>query len=67
MTPIIVLFISYTFLALDAVIQEIQDPFDEEENDLALNSLCKTIQFSIFEQAEIPQPDLEKSNTYFLD
>ncbi len=67
MTPIIVLFISYTFIALDAVIQEIQDLFDEEENDLALNSLCKTIQFSIFEQTEIPQPDLEKSNTYFLD
>ncbi len=67
MTPIIVLFISYTFIALDAVIQEIQDPFDEEENDLALNSLCKTIQFSIFEQAEIPQPKFETSTNYFID
>ncbi|MDP9954926.1 putative membrane protein [Epilithonimonas hungarica] len=67
MTPVIVLFISYTFIALDALIQEIQDPFDEEENDLALNTLCKTIQFSIFEQAEIPQPKFETSTNYFID
>lgn len=55
MMPIIVLLISYTFIALDAIIKEIQDPFDEEENDLALNALCKTIEFSIFEQAQISQ------------
>lgn len=67
MMPIIVLLISYTFIALDAIIDEIQDPFDEEENDLALNTLCKTIQFSIFEQAEIAQPELEISNSYFID
>ena len=67
MMPIIVLLISYTFIALDAIINEIQDPFDEEENDLALNTLCKTIQFSIFEQAQIPQPELEVSNSYFID
>ncbi|WP_379969733.1 bestrophin family protein [Epilithonimonas sp. UC225_85] len=67
MMPVIVLFISYTFIALDAIIQEISEPFGEEENDLALNSLCKTIQFSIFEQAQIPQPELEVSNSYFID
>ncbi|KFC21840.1 bestrophin family protein [Epilithonimonas lactis] len=67
MMPIIVLLISYTFIALDAIINEIQDPFDEEENDLALNTLCKTIEFSIFEQAHIPQPRLEVSNSYFID
>ncbi len=67
MMPVIVLLISYTFIALDAIIQEISEPFGEEENDLALNSICKTIQFSIFEQAQIPQPKLEVSNTYFID
>lgn len=67
MMPVIVLFISYTFIALDAIIQEIGEPFGEEENDLALNTLCKTIQFSIFEQAQISQPELEVSNSYFLD
>lgn len=67
MMPVIVLLISYTFIALDAIIQEIGEPFGEEENDLALNSICETIQFSIFEQAHIPQPTTEASKTYFLD
>ncbi len=67
MMPVIVLLISYTFIALDAIIQEIGEPFGEEENDLALNSICETIQFSIFEQAHILQPTTEASKTYFLD
>ncbi|MCG2793150.1 MAG: hypothetical protein L6262_06370 [Weeksellaceae bacterium] len=67
MMPVIVLLISYTFIALDAIIQEIGEPFGEEENDLALNSICETIQFSIFEQAHIPQLAPEASKTYFLD
>lgn len=67
MMPLIVLLISYTFIALDAIIQEIAEPFGEEENDLALNSICRTIEFSIFEQAEIPQPELKKPDSYFVD
>lgn len=67
MMPVIVLFISYTFIALDAIIQEIGEPFGEEENDLALNTLCKTIEFSIFEQVQIPQPELEIPTSYFID
>ncbi|UKB78965.1 bestrophin family protein [Chryseobacterium sp. MEBOG07] len=67
MMPLIVLLISYTFIALDAIIQEIGEPFGEEENDLALNSICRTIEFSIFEQAAIPQGELKKPDTYFVD
>lgn len=67
MMPLIVLLISYTFIALDAIIQEIGEPFGEEENDLALNSICRTIEFSIFEQAEIPQGELKKPDSYFID
>ena len=67
MMPLIVLLISYTFIALDAIIQEIGEPFGEEENDLALNSICRTIEFSIFEQAEIPQGALKKPDSYFID
>lgn len=66
MMPLIVL-LSYTFIALDAIIQEIGEPFGEEENDLALNSICRTIEFSIFEQAEIPQGELKKPDSYFVD
>jgi putative membrane protein len=67
MMPLIVVLISYTFIALDAIIQEIGEPFGEEENDLALNSICRTIEFSIFEQAEIPQDELKKPDSYFID
>ncbi len=67
MMPLIVLLISYTFIALDAIIQEIGEPFGEEENDLALNSICRTIEFSIFEQAEITQGELKKPDSYFVD
>jgi putative membrane protein len=67
MMPLIVVLISYTFIALDAIIQEIGEPFGEEENDLALNSICRTIEFSIFEQAEIPQDELKKNDSYFID
>ncbi|MCE3075500.1 bestrophin family protein [Chryseobacterium gwangjuense] len=67
MMPLIVGLISYTFIALDAIIQEIGEPFGEEENDLALNSICRTIEFSIFEQAEIPQGELQKPDSYFID
>lgn len=67
MMPLIVVLISYTFIALDAIIQEIGEPFGEEENDLALNSICRTIEFSIFEQAGIPQGELKKPDTYFVD
>ncbi|WP_292009814.1 bestrophin family ion channel [Chryseobacterium sp.] len=67
MMPLIVLLISYTFIALDAIIQEIGDPFGEEENDLALNNICKTIEFSIFEQADIPQREYKVSDSYCID
>lgn len=67
MMPVIVFLISYTFIALDALIKEIGEPFGEEENDLALNELCNTIEFSLFEQANIPQRCFEKSDDFFRD
>lgn len=66
MMPIIVLLISYTFVGLDAIIQEISEPFGEEENDLALDALCMTIEESIREQFEMENEVFEKGNTYFI-
>ena len=67
MMPILVVFISYTFISLDAIVSEIGEPFGEEANDLALNSICRNIEFSVFEQTNIAQPPLEKPDTYFID
>jgi len=66
-TPLLVVFISYTFISLDAIVNEIGEPFGEEANDLALNSICWTIEHSIFELAKIPRFPSTQSGTYFLD
>ena len=38
--PFIVVFIVYTFVAFEAIADEIEEPFGTDANDLALNSMC---------------------------
>lgn len=62
MTPVMVMFISYTFFALEALAEEIQDPFGLEPNDLPLDALSTTIEVTLREMIgetdlpEIPVP-----------
>jgi putative membrane protein len=49
MTPVIVAFIAYTFFALEALGSELEEPFGMESNDLALDTLCWTIEASVRE------------------
>lgn len=49
MTPLMVLVIAYTFLGLDAVGDEIEDPFGEDLNDLPLSSISRTIEVNVRE------------------
>jgi putative membrane protein len=49
MTPIIVLFIAYTFVALEAIADEIEEPFGVEPNDLALNGMSDMIRNTLLE------------------
>jgi len=67
MMPIIVVFIAYTFVALEAVADELEDPFGFDPNDLALNSLCSMIENTLLEltDREIIKPVSEKK--YILD
>lgn len=48
-TPVVVLFIAYTFLGLDAVGDEIEEPFGEDLNDLPLSAICRTIEVNLRE------------------
>jgi putative membrane protein len=50
-TPFIVAFIAYTFVAFEAIADEIEEPFGQEANDLALNSMSAMIEESIKELA----------------
>ena len=42
-------FIAYTFLALDVIGEQIEEPFGNEPNDLALAAMCHGIELSICE------------------
>lgn len=44
MTPIVVTIVSYTIFGLDALGDEIEEPFGTDPNDLPLTSLCTSIE-----------------------
>jgi len=47
MTPFVVAIVAYTFFALDALGDEIEEPFGLSENDLPLDALCRTIEINL--------------------
>ncbi|MFC4653866.1 bestrophin family ion channel [Rheinheimera sp.] len=49
MTPLIVAFVAYTFLAIEALAEELQEPFGTEANDLALDAMTEVIESSLKE------------------
>ncbi len=57
MTPLVVTFVSYTFFALEALSDEIENPFGMQPNDLALDAMVAGIDASLREMlGEIPPP-----------
>ena len=54
--PLVSVFISYTFIALDAVTAELEDPFGTEANDLPLDAMTRTIERAVLELAGEPLP-----------
>jgi putative membrane protein len=57
MTPLVVSFVSYTFFALEALSDEIEEPFGLAPNDLALDAMVATIEASLREMlGETPRP-----------
>lgn len=45
-TPLVVAVVSYTFFGLDALGDEIEEPFGLENNDLPLDALCRGIEIT---------------------
>lgn len=59
MTPVVVAIVSYTFFGLDAVGDEIEQPFGLREHHLPLDALCRAIEIDLLEAAgetPLPQP-----------
>jgi putative membrane protein len=60
-TPFVIVFIAYTFVALEAIADELEDPFGIQPNDLALEAMAEMIEKTLAEIdnekiAAIPPP-----------
>ncbi|AMO49406.1 bestrophin family ion channel [Kosakonia oryzendophytica] len=49
MTPFVSVLISYTFISLDTLAEELEDPFGEEDNDLPLDAICNAIEIDLLQ------------------
>lgn len=57
LTPVVVLMMSYAFYGLDAIGDEIAEPFGNDPNDLPLSAICRTIEIDLRQrlgEAELP-------------
>lgn len=55
LTPLFSLLVAYAFMALEAIAAQIEDPFGQEENDLALNAMCATLEAALHDMAADPE------------
>lgn len=59
LTPLVVAFIGYAFFGLDAVGEEIEDPFGTDINDLPLSTLSRGIEINLRQalgETDVPEP-----------
>lgn len=59
LTPLVVAFIGYAFFGLDAVGEEIEDPFGTDVNDLPLSTLSRMIELNLRQalgETDLPEP-----------
>ncbi|MGH8854164.1 MAG: bestrophin family protein [Telluria sp.] len=47
MTPLVVAIVAYTFFGLDALGDELEEPFGVEHNDLPLDAICRAIEIDV--------------------
>lgn len=64
--PFFVTFVAYSFIALDAIVEEIAEPFGSEENDLALDNMSQSIEYSLCELADRPLPAIKEHDRKFV-
>lgn len=64
--PFFVTFVAYSFIALDAIVEEIAEPFGCEENDLALDNMSQNIEYSLCELAGRPLPEVKVHDHKFV-
>jgi len=67
-TPLISVFVAYTLFALEAIAQEVSEPFGTDPNCLALHAMSRTIERSLLEQCGQAMPEaIQPCQRYKLD
>jgi len=59
MTPFVVAIVAYTFFGLDALGDELEEPFGLEPNDLPLDAICRAIEIDLLcalRAEQVPAP-----------
>lgn len=65
-TPFVIVFIAYTFVALEAIADELEDPFGLQPNDLALDAMSQMIENTILELNDKKMIPVESPKNYFI-
>lgn len=67
-TPLISVFVAYTLFALEAIAQEIAEPFGTDPNCLALHAMTRNIERSVMEQCGEEMPEaIEPCERYTIN
>jgi putative membrane protein len=63
-SPLFTALVVYSFFGLDALSEELEDPFGTGTNDLPLDFLCRVDEISVFEALGEPPPPLLAADNY---
>lgn len=64
--PFVIVFIAYTFVALEAIADELEDPFGIEPNDLALDAMAAMIENTLLELDNQQIEPVKSANYYYI-
>lgn len=64
--PFIITFVAYTFTALEAIADELEDPFGNMQNDLPLDAMSANIERTIAEIEELPVEQKKQQESFFI-
>jgi putative membrane protein len=64
--PVFVTFIAYTYVALEAIADELENPFGLAPNDLALDAICRNIENTLLELDDRPLQPVPTPEQYIL-
>lgn len=65
-TPFIIVFIAYTFVALEAIADELENPFGLQPNDLALDAMSQMIENTLLELTGQKVTPIQKTSNYCI-